>query len=177
MPGFKGRLRRGPYIAWMAGVLLTGPVALLVSQPAIGLIRRAPTRDEALLIANSLTVLVCLIALTVIWITLSISVRRLRDMGWRPILSLSALVGASILDTLVIAPHMPQFQTLLGPVGDTAPISSMALEFGWLILLAVWPSRPPTAAEQADHWTNRAYESLAASPEPAAPAPGVFGRR
>lgn len=179
MLGFKGRLRRGPFMAWMAGVLLTGPIALLVFQPAIGLIARAPSRDQAMLIANSLTLLVCLIALALIWITLAAMVRRLHDMGWRPVLSLLGLVAVSVFDVFLIAPHMPQFQTLFGPVGDTAPISSMAVEFGWLTLLAVWPPRPPTAAEQADHWTNRAHDALTATPAPVSTSPvsGGFGRR
>lgn len=119
-----------------------------------------------------------LTAIAYLWVCLALHVRRIRDIGWDPLLVAAVWIGAEILD-FAVAWRMPH---LALSDGSCTTGFSGVIQTGLVLCLLLWPSgearptrgAPPSASPPP---RPRRLEMLTRSGGSRAPISGSFGRR
>ena len=185
--GFGGRLNRLQFFFASLGLGLA-VIVLLVPMVFVLVLHRAGGFSPGVGVALLLGVLAILVAL---WTSLSLQARRIRDIGWNPLLVIPGDIALQVADQLV-ARAMPHLA--LGP-HRTETLVGALVNLGLALCLLFWPgqggpaqSAPPATSAKAPKppKAGKAEPSSAAAPIVAArPAANwaiegprtTFGRR
>ncbi len=184
---FGGRLNRLQYFLGCVGLGMAGVVALVVLFVAVlgsyGAAKAGGGAGALAALGPALLLALPLLAAW-FWISLSLQVRRFRDIGWNPVFVVPAWIGFSVIDSLV-ASASPSLG--VGPLHHNTIVGVLInLALGCVLLF--WPGRswddyapvlvaderaPPPPASRAAPPPAAATRAAA----PAATAPPSFGRR
>lgn len=177
LPGpfsFAGRLARWPYVKGCLVLGMAGAIPVVLALGAYPAIRQG---DNAALVV--LVGLLALFGIVVVWISLTLQVRRCRDIGWDPWFVIPPWFALQIADP-VLAIHVPSLA--LGRHDATVIGASVNLVL--VLSLLFWPSADGDVATTAPIRERRvapsppAAPALASLPRAAVSAPRTsFGRR
>ena len=174
---FQGQLKRLPY--FLGSLVLGAAFAVGLCAIGIGFIYGVAKHNWALVAL--LCVALLPLGVAMLWCSLSLHVRRIRDIGWDPTIVIASWLFGNLADKLVLAHLVPamarhmtwQQGTYLGALADFA--LSLAILF--------WPSRKDdddVTAPPRQTWTAPPTRpaSVPAAPRSArAGGRAVFGRR
>jgi uncharacterized membrane protein YhaH (DUF805 family) len=133
---FRGRINRSQYFL---GSLAVGAIFVALAQLFIGFGHLAEMPRSTLAITLDAVLLVMAAPLAA-WIAVSLQVRRLRDIGWNPLIVFPLWIGALAGMAVQGSPDVVQTQTAVGTL----------INFAALTCLFVWPGRRGGIASISD---------------------------
>lgn len=172
---FSGRIARWPYAK---GCLALVAAAILPIVLALGALPSIRAGSSSAMIA--LAVLFVIFAVVMFWISLTLQVRRCRDIGWSPLVVIPAWFALQFADPF-LAHLLPRLAT--GTHHDQTVIG-IAVNLFMVVSLTFWPSSDEEDSPSAPIRGLQRPVALAPSPAPlavarSAPLPmrPTFGRR
>jgi uncharacterized membrane protein YhaH (DUF805 family) len=124
---FRGRINRSRYFL---GSLAIGAIFVALAQLFMAFGHPPETPRSALAVTLDAVLLVMAAPMTA-WIAVSLQVRRLRDIGWNPLIVVPLWIGALAGMAVQGSPDIVQTQTAVGTL----------INFAALTCLFVWPGR------------------------------------
>ena len=165
---FRGRIGRLQYFAGLVGLFVAVILAAVFAVFSLGSLEAVKADPSRALPA----LLIVLAAVPLwIWISLSLQARRLRDMGFNPLIVIPALIAFSALDQVLGAAIygggvMAMQHTPLEPLVNLA----------YSCCLLFWPGKP-VDAPPAIHWDGRDERDPGPATPMRGPAPAIQSPR
>jgi uncharacterized membrane protein YhaH (DUF805 family) len=160
---FRGRINRSQYFL---GNVATAAIFAALAQLFMAFGHQSETSPSALPMAVDAVLLVMATPLAA-WLALSLQARRLRDIGWDPLIAIPIWIGALLLVGLA---------TQGSPdAGQTQMAAATLINFGALTCLFVWPGRRGGLASISDGGRLMALAPVAASQRSDRGMSAVFG--
>lgn len=130
---FQGRMGRLEFLGWFLILIVTTLVNLVISAVlVVRLLSTSSTDSWLVLLGDLLLFLLCF------WSSLAIQSKRIRDIGWLPVLVIPALFAFGILDAMVLTRLMPG---LALPRLAHQSVLGVLVSVAYLGALLLWPGR------------------------------------
>lgn len=131
---FRGRLRRLQFVGWWLATIVLGIVAIL----ALIILGVASVKTMSWGLGAGLAAVLAILGIAVlyIWIGLALAAKRIRDIGWSPLLVIGGLILFTIVDMLVLTRLLGVFPNKYG--NQTA--IGFLVNLAYMGVLLFWPS-------------------------------------
>ena len=176
---FHGRLKRLQYFLASLGLGLAFAAGL--GAIGVGFIAAAAGHKWSVLALLLVALLPLVVGL--LWCSLSLHVRRIRDIGWEPTIVVASWLFGNLADKLVLAHLVPDLARHMS--GQGTYLGALA-NFALSLAILFWPSREDddVAAAPPRQTSRQPWSAPLSAPRPVAPrvaratnGPVVFGRR
>ncbi len=176
---FHGRLKRLQYFLASLGLGLAFAAGL--GAIVVAFIAAAAGHKWSVLALLLVALLPLVVGL--LWCSLSLHVRRIRDIGWDPTIVVASWLFGNLADKLVLAHLVPDLARHMS--GQGTYLGALA-NFALSLAILFWPSREDddVAAAPPRQTSRQPWSAPLSAPRPVAPrvaratnGPVVFGRR